>query len=71
MKEKSMMLRSESTTQRILLAFALVMTFRTFQFIPGMQYVQESWFVLCFLAVLVVLFVYLYVLMLYSSGTSL
>ncbi len=40
---------------RILLALALVMTFRAFQFFPGMPNVQEAWFLLCFL---VVLFVY-------------
>lgn len=37
---------------RIFLAASLVMTFRTFQFFPGMPYVQEAWFVLCFLTVL-------------------
>jgi len=37
---------------RGLIALALTLTFRTFQFFPGMFYVQESWFALCFLAVL-------------------
>jgi len=40
--------------QRGLIALALLMTFKTFQFFPGMLYVQEMWFVLCFLALVVV-----------------
>jgi hypothetical protein len=37
---------------RVFLAIALPMTLRTFQYFPGMTYVQEGWFALCFLAVL-------------------
>ena len=32
---------------RCLLALALPLCFRTFQFFPGMPYVQEAWFALC------------------------
>ena len=39
---------------RMLLVLALPMTFRTFQYFPGMRYVQEAWFVLCFLIALLV-----------------
>ena len=39
---------------RGLIALALLMTFRTFPFFPGMQHVQEAWFLLCFLIVLFV-----------------
>lgn len=45
-------IRPEEFYRRVLLALTLLMTFRTFQFFPGMPYVQEAWFVLCFLAVL-------------------
>lgn len=38
-----------------LITLALVMGFRTFQFFPGMLYVQETWYAACFL---IVLFVY-------------
>jgi hypothetical protein len=34
------------------IAFAIVMSFRTFQFFPGMPYVQEVWYAVCFLTVL-------------------
>jgi O-antigen ligase len=40
---------------RGLTALVLVLSFRTFQFFPGILYVQEAWFALCFL---IVLFVY-------------
>jgi hypothetical protein len=46
--------KSGSLTKRIVLAVALLMSFHTFQFFPGMSYVQEFWFVLCFLALIVV-----------------
>ena len=39
-----------TSLRRGLLAVTLLMTFRVFQFFPGMAYVEESWFVLCFLA---------------------
>lgn len=42
------------TAARIALSLALLMNLRTFQFFPGMGYVQEAWFVLCFLVVLIV-----------------
>jgi hypothetical protein len=38
--------------RRVILVLMLAMGFRTFQFFPGMTYVQEAWFVLCFLIVL-------------------
>jgi len=41
---------SGSMALRIFLSLALLMTFRTFQFFPGMQYLQEAWFALCLLA---------------------
>jgi len=47
--------KSSSPARRIVLAIVLLMTFKTFQYFPGMQYVQEAWFVLCFL---IVFFVY-------------
>jgi len=47
-------LKSDLLARRIVLAIALLMTFRTFQFFPGMLYVQEIWFALCFLASVVV-----------------
>jgi len=40
---------------RGLIAIAVIMGFRTFQFFPGMPYVQEAWFAACFL---IVIFVY-------------
>lgn len=40
--------------RRCFLAIALLMTFRTFQFFPGMPNVQEAWFVFCFLTVIFV-----------------
>jgi hypothetical protein len=54
MKLRSTSSKLGSTALRISLALTLLMTFRTFQFFPGMQYVQELWFVLCFLVVLFV-----------------
>jgi hypothetical protein len=39
---------------RSLLVLALPLSFRTFQFFPGMLYVQEGWFVLCCLFVIFV-----------------
>ena len=45
---------SGSKTLRILLAFGLLLSFRTLEYFPGMTYVQESWYVLCFLALLIV-----------------
>ncbi len=39
---------------RGLIAMALVMGFRTFQFFPGMLYVQEAWYIVCFLIGLLV-----------------
>lgn len=41
--------------ERGVIALALIMGFRTFQFFPGMFYVQETWYAACFL---IVLFVY-------------
>jgi hypothetical protein len=38
---------------RALLALLLSLSFRTFQFFPGMPYVQEAWFGLCLLMVIV------------------
>jgi hypothetical protein len=35
--------------RRTFLALVLLMTFRTFQYFPGMLMVQEAWFMLCFL----------------------
>ena len=39
---------------RGLLALALPLSFRTFQFFPGMPNVQEAWFALCFLMAIIV-----------------
>jgi hypothetical protein len=39
---------------RGLIALAVIMCFRTFQFFPGMFYVQEAWYAACFLIVLLV-----------------
>jgi hypothetical protein len=36
--------------RNVLLALALFLNFRTFQFFPGMALVEEAWFILCFLA---------------------
>jgi hypothetical protein len=46
--------KSSSLRRRIVLAIAMLMSFRIFQFFPGMLYVQEFWFVLSFLALIVV-----------------
>ena len=46
-------LKSGTAVRRVVLAIALLMTFRNFQFFPGMPYVQELWFVLSFLALVV------------------
>jgi hypothetical protein len=40
--------------RRGLIALTVVMSFRTFQFFPGMFYVQETWYAACFLIVLLV-----------------
>jgi hypothetical protein len=37
-------IKLERLFRRALLALALLMTFRTFQFFPGMAPVQEVWF---------------------------
>ncbi|MGB9032522.1 MAG: hypothetical protein WCC27_20530 [Acidobacteriaceae bacterium] len=42
--------------KRGLLSIALLMTFRIFQFFPGMQYVQEAWFGFCWLIFLLAYF---------------
>jgi hypothetical protein len=42
----------EHLAQRLLLIAALPLTFRTFQYFPGVSYVQEAWFVACFFAVI-------------------
>ena len=39
---------------RLFLAFALAMSFQVFRYFPGMKYVQESWFVICFLGFVLV-----------------
>ncbi|MGD0348413.1 MAG: O-antigen ligase family protein [Terracidiphilus sp.] len=36
--------------RHVLLALALFLNFRTFQYFPGMAAVEEAWFILCFLA---------------------
>lgn len=46
--------KSGAKAKRIVLTITLLMTFRTFQYFPGMLYVQEFWFVLCFMALVVV-----------------
>lgn len=43
-----------SLLRRGLLAITLLMTFRVFQLFPHMEYVEEFWFVLCFLALVIV-----------------
>jgi hypothetical protein len=43
---------ARSLVIRSLLVLALPLSFRTFQFFPGMLYIQEAWFVLCCLFVL-------------------
>jgi len=43
---------SRRVIRRVLLTLALPLCFRTFQFFPGMMYVQEAWFVLSLLMVL-------------------
>ncbi len=73
----------ERLLRRGSIAIAVVMGFRTFQFFPGMVYVQEAWYAACFL---LVLFVYsfwktrivfrftqleLYILLLMSADISL
>ncbi len=45
-------LKLDSLARRGVIVIALFMSFRTFQFFPGMQYVQEAWFLLCFLFIL-------------------
>ena len=39
-----------SLGRRASLAIAILMSFRTFQYFPGMQYLQELWYVLCLVA---------------------
>ena len=41
---------SNSWLKRVLLAFVLLMNFRTFQYFPGMSNVQEAWLILSLLA---------------------
>jgi len=43
-------LSARSFALRTLIAITLLMTFRTFQLFPYMEYVEEFWFVLCFFA---------------------
>lgn len=43
-----------SLLRRVVIAVTLLMTFRVFQLFPHMEYVEEFWFVLCFLALVVV-----------------
>jgi hypothetical protein len=40
--------------RRLFLAFVLAMSFQTFRYFPGMQYVQETWFVICFIGLVLV-----------------
>lgn len=51
-------IKTRSLVKRALLVLVLPLSFRTFQFFPGMIYIQETWFVLC---CLFVLFVYPFV----------
>src|SRR5580693_2120999 len=45
---------ARSLVMRALLVLVLPLSFRTFQFFPGMLYIQEAWFVLCCLFVIFV-----------------
>ena len=47
-------IKTRSLVKRTLLVLVLPLSFRTFQFFPGMIYIQEAWFVLCCLFVLFV-----------------
>jgi hypothetical protein len=56
-------LKTKPLLRRCLLAAATLMSFRTFQYFPGMQYVQELWFVLCLVSLVLV-----YLAWKYSTG---
>lgn len=40
--------------RRGIVAFSVVMCFRTFQFAPGISYLQETWYVVCFTVVILI-----------------